>query len=92
MNDWENQANASLRSLADARQRGQLDRAEYRERRRRILQAGRNRQAQTQPNALQPTKAAVAATDARKNSSVWKLATLALALLAGGLLIWLLRE
>lgn len=54
MSDWEQHANLSLQSLGEAFQRGHIDRAEFRARRRRILQGIRERQAQTQPNALQP--------------------------------------
>lgn len=52
MNDWEQHANLSLQSLGDAYLRGHIDRGEFRARRRRILQGIRERQAQTQPNAL----------------------------------------
>lgn len=91
MNDWEYQANASLRSLADARERGQLDRAEYRQRRRRVLQAGHNRQVQTQPNALQPTASAPVPVRRTAEGTVWKWVMVGLVFLAVGLLIWMLR-
>lgn len=55
MNDWEHHANISLRSLGEALQRGQLDRQEYRRRRRRILAAGHDRQDRTRPNVLAAT-------------------------------------
>jgi len=45
---WEEHANHSLQSLADAHQRGQIDVQEYRSRRRRVLQGVRERCLQTQ--------------------------------------------
>lgn len=51
MSGWEEHANRSLQSLADAHQRGQIDLQEYRSRRRRVLQGVRERCLQTQPHA-----------------------------------------
>ncbi len=48
MSGWEEHANRSLQSLADALQRGQIDLQEYRARRRRVLQGVRERCLQTQ--------------------------------------------
>ncbi|KAB7764187.1 hypothetical protein [Xanthomonas maliensis] len=51
-------ANAQLQVLADAHQRGQLDRAQYRARRRDVLQAARHAQgAVTQRSPRAPTAA-----------------------------------
>ncbi|MCF7749269.1 hypothetical protein KQ945_00825 [Bacillus subtilis subsp. subtilis] len=51
MSGWEEQANRNLRALAEAYQRGQIDLAEFRARRRRVLQGVRERFLQTQPHA-----------------------------------------
>jgi len=96
VNDWEQHANLGLQSLGDAFQRGHIDRAEFRARRRRLLQGVRERHAQTQPNALHPQPAPVAShpptaphrARARKFVTVGTCAIIGLALLAW----WWLRR
>jgi hypothetical protein len=89
MSEWERHANHSLRSLGDALQRGQLDRAEYRARRRRILHAGSVHNAQTQPNALQPSVSVGTAPAAPASPSWGRWLAVGLAVgLCLGLLAW----
>ena len=59
MSGWEEHANRSLQSLADAHQRGQIDLQEYRARRRRVLQGVRERCLQTQRHRPADTVAGV---------------------------------
>jgi len=86
MSNWEHHANISLQCLSEALQRGQLDRDEYRQRRRRILAAGHDRQALTRRNAVTaPHTAAPGASPARRRSTpalVWASILGAVALLA----------
>lgn len=52
MTDWEHEANAMLRSLGDSYQQGGISRATYRERRRRVLAALRQRHEATERNPI----------------------------------------
>lgn len=52
MTDWEHEANAMLRSLGDSYQQGGISRATYRERRRRVLAALRQRHEVTERNPI----------------------------------------
>jgi len=52
MTDWEQEANAMLRSLGDSYQQGGISRATYRERRRRVLAALRQRHEVTERNPI----------------------------------------
>lgn len=93
MSDWEQHANHSLRALGEALQRGQLDRGEYRARRRRILLAGAVHTAQTQPNALQPAvpagaAASVSAASAGRGGRRWPFIAAGVTLLAALLAWW----
>lgn len=52
MTGWEQEANAMLRSLSDSYQQGGISRATYRERRRRVLAALRQRHDVTERNPI----------------------------------------
>ncbi|MCD9027880.1 hypothetical protein LDO26_06635 [Luteimonas sp. BDR2-5] len=54
MSDWERDANAALHALGEAWQQGGISRETYRERRRRIIAALRDRGDETERRAVSP--------------------------------------
>lgn len=94
MIDWEQQANRGLQSLGDAYQRGQIDREQYRARRRLLLQGIGERRAVTQPNAVQPSIGSDARAQRSSNpkkcdgTCIFICAIIALGLIASGWLWW----
>jgi len=63
MSSWEHDANAALRALGDSYQQGGISRATYRERRRRMLAAMRERLDVTERKPIHADRRAAAAFD-----------------------------
>lgn len=76
MNDWERQANASLRALGEAYRQGGIGRETYRARRRRLFATLRESQAITQrrqpPSAIQDAPARMLLASRRGSFASWR--------------------